>query len=84
MNSAQADLTVKDKDLNTPLHLAISKVCNGFKSLLLIVAIGTIAPGTSGHHWDLHSTHGFYLAGHFSAYCQLHIKMKGEKKGAMQ
>lgn len=27
VNSAQADLTVKDKDLNTPLHLACSKVC---------------------------------------------------------
>lgn len=27
VNSAQADLSVKDKDLNTPLHLACSKVC---------------------------------------------------------
>ena len=27
VNSAQADLTVKDKDLNTSLHLASSKVC---------------------------------------------------------
>lgn len=27
VNGAQADLTVKDKDSNTPLHLACSKVC---------------------------------------------------------
>lgn len=39
VNGAQADLSGKDKDLNTPLHLAISKVRKNELQMLLLPAV---------------------------------------------
>lgn len=51
VNGAQADLSGKDKDLNTPLHLAISKVCtNGFQ-MLLLPAVTIVAKPQSLSSW---------------------------------
>lgn len=43
VNGAQADLSGKDKDLNTPLHLAIRKVCNNGLQMLLLPAVTIVA-----------------------------------------